>query len=133
MTNHIELSSLAAQLTARYPGVRIVRANLYEDPDGSRVQNIRYQAPLAILQDRGLLTRSMLELARTTRRLHVTPLGDLFLLWRTWADVDSRPGSVDLWILTREWPVERERLSVAKAKRYLGHLVRPCRRLHDKA
>jgi len=86
-----------AQLRARYPGVRIVEANYSRLEDGTRQQNIRYQAPLPLLEHYGLVTKDML--VRRPRMKSVTPLGCGFHLSDD-LDCESRPGCWDLLIFT---------------------------------
>ena len=114
-----ELAPLVTRLRARYPGVRIVWAKLARTDNGL-LQNIRYQAPLALLKRYRLVTK------RTQAALErgcVNALGDAVLLFKR-LDVESCPGCWDILWLTPTAPREQPRMSLRDAQRELERIAR---------
>lgn len=111
------LSALAQRLRARYPGVRIVSAELFDNYDGIQ-QNIRYQATLERLRECGLLSGKMED-----PRCQLTPIGDGFFLCDR-LDQESRDGLWDLMICTGSIPWERARIGTGKARQLLRQIAK---------
>jgi hypothetical protein len=111
---------LAKRLAERYPGVRILECCVTETYTGIPQQNVRFQAPLAVLVSHGLITERML---RPRRRVdHTTPLGDGFNLNER-IDSLSTPGHWDLSIWTETEPRERDGMSLREAQRILKRIA----------
>jgi hypothetical protein len=116
----LELRPLAAKLRARYPDVRIVWAHYSTNGKNEKQQTIRYQAPLMVLIEHGLVTHAMLGGDGSG----IYPIGDGFHLCRNGLDAESRPGCCDLSVFTGMTPRERHRFSVKDAARLLKKIAK---------
>ena len=118
-----KLREAVKQLLARYPGVRIIEANIGNGIGARLQQTIRFQAPLAEMQRCGLVAKDML-----SQPAHdalgfsgETSLGDKFVL-RNALDPRSRPGCWDLVISTGAVPLEPPHFALDDAKRLIARL-----------
>jgi hypothetical protein len=132
-----QIDGLASALEARYPGVRVLCAEILERFDGphlgkarreglQRVQSLRLLAPLEALQAHGLVTAAMLEYARRNderRRKPQPPSADDFYLCEA-LDARSVPGSWELCLWTDSTPLERRSMRTLEAKRLLRAIAR---------
>jgi hypothetical protein len=130
VTTYIEpqLQSLVAQLLARYPGVRIVRASLHHRVGAEAIaQEIRFQAPLEVLRGSGLVTSAMLGPATAAHGSWGTlETGDQYGLYPA-LDSLSTPGSWDLvWVASTHLE-DKRRFSMKGAAKVLGRISQAAR------
>ncbi len=125
-------TSLLARLRARYPGVGVTHAEMHDQGRGWLLLVVKFEAPLAVLLEAGLVTSAMVEAAWHRRRRgpsrDTNPIGDGFSLY------GSEQGA-QLTIYTATSPRERPRIATDDARRLLKRFMLPRHRrtAHEEA